>query len=853
MTEITESNKESIDLPATIQEFGFLLIISFENFYIEQTSQNIGEFLDYSAEEILGKKFQHFLSEKYLVGSFPDLRPGSNQVFVLEVQHKISNEKSLFEFTVISSDQYFVVEVIELDEEFRSYQVMASLSGVIARLEQTKCLKELCLAIVEETQRITDFDRVMIYQFDDEWNGTVVAEKLAHDHLSSFANHRFPSSDIPPASRQMLRENLIRFIPDVFYKPSPLIPSLHPKTKKASFSGRSLLRSPSTMYIDYLKNLKVGASLTISIMKNNELWGLIACQHEGKKNIGQSERFASQILGTVVSSLITSKINFEDYLYSQNLLGSFDKIQQRIESSHRLFDALTNGRPSVLDLNPVDGSSLAMCYNGKWYIYGDTPSKADLLKLGAWIKENNDQEVFATDSLQRIYPESGRFKSLVSGLLAVIFPFGENNFIFWFRPERIGFVTWTGNPQKMIESGDCVLTDPGSPSKGWQEQVRLKSVPWKKSELELVKKLKRSVIEYELLSQYKEFQILADSVDHYIWVSSPDGTPEYYNKRWMEITGLKDDFENDTNLGKHLIHPEDLPRISQLWQNSIKYGVPYTAELRIKTVQGVYQWILTRVIPAKNEKGQIIKWYGSGVNIDQIKKIEVELKDALSVRDEFISLASHELKTPITSLGLLLELSHRTLKKSNVVAPYIERSIKELRRLRYLVDELLDVSKISSGKMDLRFRMNDLTKIVIGVLERYQGERKLDHLLPKFEKMSSHIIECDEFRIEQVFTNLISNALKYGKDKPIDIDLTDLGDHVEFLIKDQGVGISKEDQGRIYGRFERVGQNVGISGLGLGLYITKNIIDAHLGEIRVESELGEGTTFRVKLRKRINS
>lgn len=853
MTEITKKNKESTDLPATIQEFGFLLIISFENFYIEQTSQNISEFLDYTAEDILGKKFQNFLSEKYLVGSFPELRPGLSPVFVLEVQHKTSKEKSLFEFTVISNDHYFVVEVVELDEEFRSYQVMASLSGIIARLEQTKCLKELCQTIVEETQRITDFDRVMIYQFDEEWNGTVVAEKLARDHLRSFANHRFPSSDIPPTSRQMLRENLIRFIPDVFYESSPLVPALHPKTKESSFSGKSLLRSPSKIYIDYLKNLQVGASLTISIIKNNELWGIIACQHEGKKNIGQSERFASQILGTVVSSLITSKINFEDYQYSQNLLSLFDKLQLRIESSHRLLDALTNGKPSVVDLNPVEGSSVAVRYNGKWFIHGDTPSKAELLKLAAWIKENNDEEVFATDSLQRIYPESSHFKILVSGLLAVIFPFGENNFIFWFRPERIGFVTWSGNPQKMIESSKNLQPDSDSSLVESKEEVRLKSVPWKKSELELVKKLKRSVIEYELLSQYKEFQILADSVDHYIWVSSPDGTPEYYNKRWMEITGLTDDFDNVANLGQNLIHPEDLPRISQLWHNSIKGGVPYTAELRIKTAQGVYQWILTRVIPAKNEKGQIIKWYGSGVNIDQIKKIEEELKDALSVRDEFISLASHELKTPITSLGLLLELSNRTLKKSNVVAPYIERSIKELRRLRYLVDELLDVSKISSGKMDLRFRMNDLTKIVIGVLERYQGETNLDHLLPKFEKMSPHIIECDEFRMEQVFTNLISNALKYGKNKPIDIDLTDLSDHVEFLIKDQGVGISKKDQGRIYDRFERVGENVGISGLGLGLYITKNIIDAHLGEIKVESELGEGTAFRVKLRKRINS
>lgn len=852
MVDLTNCDMEQIHIPGTIQEFGFLLIVSLEDLQIEQASQNISSFLDLSAEEILGKKIKSFLESKYIFEPLPDFKKGVNCAFVLELEHKISGQKILLEFALTNDDDYFVVEVTPLVEEYRPYQMMGSLSSTIDRIENSECLNELYHTVVEEIQNITRFDRVMIYQFDEECNGTVIAEKLSGNNIDSYRNHRFPSTDIPAQARKMLEENLLRFIPDVTYTPSSIIPKINPRTKKPTNLGKSLLRSPSPVHIEYLKNMEVGASLTISIMKDRELWGLIACQHQGKKSIGQSEKFAAQILGKLVSSLITSKVHLEDFQYSQNLLNTFDQLHQKIESTSKLYEALTKRSPTLLDLNPVVGSSLAMCYDGKWFTHGDTPSKDEILKLVSWIKSNGDDEVFVTDSLQRIYPPSLNFKSKVSGLLAINFPYGRTNFILWFRPEIIGTVTWAGNPQKTVETRTGISTlHPRQSFEGWEEEVRLKSVPWKKSEIEVVKKLKRSIIEYELLRQYKEFQILADSVDHYIWVSSPDGTPEYYNKRWMEVTGLTDDFYNEANQTSHLIHPDDLPKMRDSWMNSIKNGIPYTAEMRIKTSTGDYQWVLTRTTPSKNEKGEIIKWYGSGINIDHIKKIEEELNNALAARDEFISLASHELKTPITSLGLLLELSYRTLKKSNVIAPYIERSVKELKRLRYLVDDLLDVSKITSGKMDLLFHQNDLSKIIFSVLERYQGEKRLDHLLSKFEKMPVIIVECDEFRIEQVLTNLISNALKYGDGKQIDIDLSDEGDSVVFIVKDQGIGISPEDQGRVFDRFERVGQNSGISGLGLGLYICKNIIDAHHGKIKVQSDLGKGTAFEVKLKKKL--
>ena len=162
------------------------------------------------------------------------------------------------------------------------------------------------------------------------------------------------------------------------------------------------------------------------------------------------------------------------------------------------------------------------------------------------------------------------------------------------------------------------------------------------------------------------------------------------------------------------------------------------------------------------------------------------------------------------------------------------------------------MSKITSGKMDLHLSSHDVNKIAKNVLERYQDDPRLQIDISKFESEAPLMIECDEYRIEQVLTNLISNALKYGKNNPVEVDLIEGHDTVTIVVKDQGVGISSDDIQRIFDRFERVGHNIGISGLGLGLYICKNIIDAHGGKILVESEVDHWTVFKVELKKKIN-
>lgn len=826
----------------TIQDFGFLFVLDKEKFVIEQVSENLSDFLDFDPQEVLGQNFFEVIGTKYEHSPLPSLDE-EKSILLVECSHKKTAQKMTFEFLTIQDGALLFLEVLPVKDDVHASQMMRHLSLGIERIEKSRCLNELSQRVVEETQKMTGFDRVMVFQFDEDGCGTVVAEKRSDDKMQSYLGNHFPSSDIPQSTRKILRESLVRMIPNSSSRLVALKPSLHPRMGCPTDLTKTLLHSPSALHTKYLQNIGVGSALTVAIMKDDDLWGLISCHHLTEKTISQTDRFSFRILGKVVSSLITTKVNFEDYQYSQKVMDIFEKIHINMESSDKILDALLLKKPSLLDLNPVEGSAFVMCYEGRWKTVGETPGKKDISRLIQWIRKNKSSEVFYTDSIQRLYPESAPFLGRYAGIMIIDFPYGQNNFILWLRPEK----SLENNKERNKQTGLSALAS----FDAWKEEVQFRSIPWKSSEVEAAKKIKRAIIEFELMRQYREFQILADSVDNYIWVSSPDGTPEYYNKRWMEVTGLSNDFEVAENRGGATIHPDDMPKARENWEKCIKEGIPFTSEMRIKTKQGTYQWILARTVPAKNEKGAIVKWYGSGINIDQIKKIEADLKEALSVRDEFISLASHELKTPITSLGLLLELSQRTLQKSSQISPYIERSFKELKRLRFLVDDLLDVSKISSGKMEFQFRQNDLSKIVSEVLERYQYEPLLKHLVPKFENFPSLIIECDEFRIEQLLTNLISNALKYGNNRPVDIELIDQKNSVTLKVKDQGIGISPADQGRIFDRFERVGHNSGISGLGLGLYICKNIVDAHHGVIKVQSDLGKGTVFEVMLKKKL--
>lgn len=237
------------------------------------------------------------------------------------------------------------------------------------------------------------------------------------------------------------------------------------------------------------------------------------------------------------------------------------------------------------------------------------------------------------------------------------------------------------------------------------------------------------------------------------------------------------------------------------------------------------------------------------------EKLALDLKKAVQARDEFISICSHELKTPITSLKLQYQITERKIKAGDqsVYAPEnfekrIASTNRLLDRMVKLIDEMLDVSRVNTGKLDMEEVELDLNELLAESLSRFKEIFESKNIQLNVELgESSCFIKGDRFRLDQVFTNIINNAFKYGNSKPIAINLIQLDKFARIEIKDQGIGIAPQDFDRIFNRFERVNSIHNISGLGLGLFISKQIILAHGGRIWVESEANQGTKFMVEL------
>ena len=239
--------------------------------------------------------------------------------------------------------------------------------------------------------------------------------------------------------------------------------------------------------------------------------------------------------------------------------------------------------------------------------------------------------------------------------------------------------------------------------------------------------------------------------------------------------------------------------------------------------------------------------------VSELQTAQVELKRALQMRDEFMSMVAHELRTPLSVLAMEVRVRQHQVAAGSAtffapenLSKMFERDQRQVRSLTRLIDDMLDVSQIQHGKLSIRRARCDLGAMLRRVVSEVQGQRGDVPISLKVDNVDL-LGEWDEFRLEQVVVNLLTNALRYGAGKPIRVELEQLPGAAAIRVSDQGVGIAPEDRTRVFDQFVRVGERLRTSGLGLGLYITKQLVEAHGGTISVESSLGEGSTFSVAL------
>lgn len=335
-----------------------------------------------------------------------------------------------------------------------------------------------------------------------------------------------------------------------------------------------------------------------------------------------------------------------------------------------------------------------------------------------------------------------------------------------------------------------------------------------------------------------ELEFLANTVPPVVWTSKPNGELDFINRRWYDQTGKTEDQTLGTKWIES-VHPNDVEEATLFWERSLITGTLYEVEFRVVTKEGDYRWFLVRALPLKNEDGKILKWYGTNTDIHNQKELEKQ-------KDDFLAIASHELKTPVTSLKAYTQVVEAMFVKNGDErnAMLLNRMNKQIDRLTKLIDDLLNVTKIRAGKLQLNLSTFNFKELVDEVAEEVQKTSSKHHI-HKIIKFDGDV-RCDRDRIYQVLVNLLSNAIKYSPDNhKLDLLVTASRDMVQVSVKDYGIGIPPRERDKVFEQFYRVqgATDQTFAGMGLGLYICADIIKRLSGRIWVDSIQNEGSTF----------
>jgi light-regulated signal transduction histidine kinase (bacteriophytochrome) len=359
------------------------------------------------------------------------------------------------------------------------------LPTVLQRLAATVTLDELTAALARDVRALTGYDRVMVYRFDARWNGEVVAEDKRED-LEPFFGLRYPASDIPAQARALYATNWLRIIPDATYRPVPLDPPFHPRTGRPLDLSASMLRSVSPVHLEYLANMGVVSSMSVSLIDRGRLWGLIACHHyAGPHRPSYTDRVAAEFLGRTASLLLQTKVAAGEQEGVVEVAQRAAELTAAVGRTPRALPAaLTEQDVTVLDLLPADGAAVRL--GGQLRLLGTTPP-AD--RVPALVSGLLAAGVTATDAVASVLPETADLADTASGVLVV--PVGGDDFLAWFRPETLREVVWAGNPYQ----SKTAITDAGprlSPRRSfdaWSETVRETSRPWREHEIAAARSL----------------------------------------------------------------------------------------------------------------------------------------------------------------------------------------------------------------------------------------------------------------------------------------------------------------------------------------------------------------------------
>jgi light-regulated signal transduction histidine kinase (bacteriophytochrome) len=482
--DLTTCDREPIHIPGAIQPYGLLFAFTEENFQIVNVSTNLSQFSPFHPDDVLGRS----LAEVFAPGSAASLRAalgesGASLGSLIPIRLAHSSGGAEFVGSIHRHDGLTFVELEIPERDFAdTHAFFARTSGAIKRLRAAKTLESACAAAAREVRKITGFDRVKVYRFAADFSGQVIAEDR-DEGVDSFLGLHFPPSDVPVQARKLYALNPLRIIPDIDYRPAPIAPNINPLSGQPIDLSLSVLRSVSPIHLEYMRNIGMRGTMSISIMRGERLWGLIACHNRQPRHAGPDARQASEMIAQVLAWQIG--VMEQDAVSRQTLKGQ--AIQRSligdIEQLHDHRGGLARNSEALLELMGASG----LCLHSREGLttLGATPPEPAIEKLVHFLGRTDGAELFQTDRLSAIFPEAAGYADVASGVLAV--PLSRappRRVMLWFRPEVAQTVRWAGDPDKPVTTvaGELRLS-PRKSFAAWTEETRGRAIPWQSHEI----------------------------------------------------------------------------------------------------------------------------------------------------------------------------------------------------------------------------------------------------------------------------------------------------------------------------------------------------------------------------------
>ena len=516
VVDLTNCDREPIHIPGAIQPHGVLLVLREPELTIVQVSENVADHLQLSPDAVLGRPLSNLLldpSAELVREALADGRWESVNPLRLEVRGKH------FDGIVYRHDGVLILELEPTSIGVSPESVHHPLRAALMSLKFARTLPELCATVVREVKHLTGFERVLLYRFDKDGHGSVEAE-AKEAALEPYLGLHYPASDIPRQARELCLRNWLRVIPDVRYTPARVVPSLRPQTGAPLDLSFSVLRSVSPVHLEYLANMGIRASMSISLLVGDRLWGLISCaNHSGPRRIPYETRSASEVLGRLASLQIAAL----------EARGAAELRASRRTTQESLADALRSGegleslltRPEEL-LALVNAGGVTVLSDQKQQSCGRTPPPELIAALGKWVEEQTGLVPFATASLPALFPPAVPSKETASGLLTFALPGTPRRRLLWFRPEVPTTVRWGGDPNKSVVTDPQLRVHPRRSFELWKEEVRFQSARWTAGDVEAAEDLRRNALEIDLERQVLKEQRAVRARDELVAVVSHD-------------------------------------------------------------------------------------------------------------------------------------------------------------------------------------------------------------------------------------------------------------------------------------------------------------------------------------------